>query len=148
MLETIFSVCSTLAMLGWVGLVLLPSQRLVVEVLARMVIPGAIACIYIYLMTTNYGTAPAGADFGSLDGVAALFTVRGLLLAGWIHYLAFDLFVGSWEVSDARANGIHHLLVVPCLFVTFMAGPAGLLLYFLVKYASRAFGARAKEQVA
>ena len=148
MLETIFSVCSTLAMLGWVGLVLLPSQRLVVEVLARMVIPGAIACIYNFLMATNYGTAPAEGYFGSLDGVAALFTVRGLLLAGWIHYLAFDLFVGSWEVSDARTNGVHHLLVVPCLFLTFMAGPAGLLLYFIVKYASRAFGARAKEQTA
>jgi hypothetical protein len=135
-------------MIGWVGLVLLPGQRLVVEVLARIVIPLAIACAYIYLMATNYGSAPADGNFGSLDGVAALFTVRGLLLAGWIHYLAFDLFVGSWEVSDARANGIHHLLVVPCLFVTFMAGPAGLALYFLVKYGSRAFGARAKEQTA
>jgi hypothetical protein len=146
--ETIFSVCSGLAMLGWVGLVLLPGQRFVVEVLARVLIPIAIACIYIFLMATNYGSAPPGASFGSLDGVAAFFTVRGLLLAGWIHYLAFDLFVGSWEVSDARAAGIHHLLVVPCLFVTFMAGPIGLALYFLVKYASRAFGVRPKEQTA
>ena len=148
MLETIFSACGALATLGWAGLVFLPGQRLVVEVLARMVIPGAIACTYIYLMATNHGAAPPDASFGSLDGVAAFFTVRGLLLAGWIHYLAFDLFVGSWEVSDARANGVHHLLVVPCLFVTFMAGPAGLLLYFIVKYARRAFGVRAKEQVA
>lgn len=148
MLDTIFSVCSALAMLGWVGLALLPGQRVVVEVIARVAIPLAIACAYIFLMATNYGAAPPDASFGSLDGVASFFTVRGLLLAGWIHYLAFDLFVGSWEVSDARANGIHHLLVVPCLFATFMAGPIGLALYFLVKYGSRAFGAGAKEQVA
>ncbi len=70
------------------------------------------------------------------------------MLAGWIHYLAFDLFVGSWEVSDARANGIHHLLVVPCLLATFMAGPIGLALYFAIKYASRALRAGAKEQIA
>ena len=146
MFETIFSVCGGLAMLGWAGLALLPGQRVVVEVLARIVIPLLIAVVYVFLMATNYGSAPAGAGFGSLDAVASLFTVRGLLLAGWIHYLAFDLFVGSWEVSDARANGIHHLFVVPCLFVTFMAGPAGLALYFLVKFAHRVV--RGKEQAA
>jgi hypothetical protein len=147
MLDTIFSVCSTLAMLGWLGLVLLPGQRVVVEVIARVAIPLLIGCIYIFLMATHYGTGPAGAGYGSLDAVASLFTVRGLLLAGWIHYLAFDLFVGSWEVSDSRANGIHHLFVVPCLFATFMFGPAGLALYFLVKFALRAF-VGAKEQTA
>ncbi len=92
----------------------------------------------MFLMATHYGTAPADAGFGSLDAVASLFTVRGLLLAGWIHYLAFDLFVGSWEVSDSRANGIHHLFVVPCLFATFMAGPPGLRCISLVKFAHRA----------
>jgi hypothetical protein len=148
MLDTIFSICGNLAMLGWLGLVFLPGQRVVVEVLARIAIPLAIAALYVFLMATNYASAPAGAGFGSLDGVASLFTVRGLLLAGWIHYLAFDLFVGSWEVSDARANGIHHLFVVPCLFATFMAGPAGLALYFVIKFAHRMFGARPAEQTA
>jgi hypothetical protein len=148
MLDTIFSLCSSLAMVGWAGLVLLPGQRLVVEVLARIVIPVVIAALYIFLMASHYAAAPEGAGFGSLDAVASLFTVRGLLLAGWIHFLAFDLFVGSWEVSDARANGIHHLLVVPCLFATFMAGPAGLLLYFVVKLAYRRFAPSAIERPA
>jgi hypothetical protein len=138
MLDTIFSVSGALAMLGWAGLILLPGQRWVVEVLARVIIPVVIAAAYIFLMAANYGTAPADGNFGSLAGVASLFSVQELLLAGWIHYLAFDLFVGSWEVTDARANGVHHLLVVPCLFVTFMAGPAGLALYFIVKYTHRA----------
>lgn len=146
MFDTIFSLSSALAMLGWAGLVLLPGQRWVVEILARMIIPLIIAAAYIFLMATNFGSAPPDGNFGSLAGVASLFTVPGLLLAGWIHYLAFDLFVGSWEVSDARANGVHHLLVVPCLFVTFMAGPAGLALYFLVKYTSRALRGQSKEQ--
>lgn len=148
MFDTIFSLCSSLAMVGWAGLILLPGRRWVVEVLARVVIPLIIAAIYLFLMASNYATAPAGAGFGTLDAVASLFTVQGLLLAGWIHYLAFDLFVGSWEVSDARANGIHHLLVVPCLLATFMAGPIGLALYFAIKYASRALRNGAKEQLA
>jgi len=73
------------------------------------------------------------ADDGSLQAVTTLFTVPELLLAGWIHFLAFDLFVGAWEVRDAQREGVHHLLVIPCLALTFMAGPAGLALSWLVR---------------
>jgi hypothetical protein len=134
MLDSIFSITGAVAMLGWAGLVLLPKVDFVVKVLARAIIPGAIGATYVYLMLTNLGSAPADGSFGSLAGVKALFGVDALLLAGWIHYLAFDLFVGSWEVQDARERGVHHLLVVPCLLLTFMAGPAGLLLYLLIRH--------------
>ena len=131
--ETIFSLSGALAMLGWLGLALLPRFDLVVKVIARLVIPALIAVVYVALMLSNMDAAPEGGGFGSLAAVSALFTIDGLLLAGWVHYLAFDLFVGSWEVEDARARGVPHLLVLPCLFATFMAGPAGLGLYLLVR---------------
>jgi hypothetical protein len=133
MLESVFSITGGIAMLGWAGLVLLPRIDFVVRVLARAIIPAAIGVVYAYLLLTNIAAAPAEGSFGSLAGVKALFTVDALLLAGWIHYLAFDLFVGSWEVEDARARGIHHLLVIPCLLLTFMAGPAGLLVYLAIR---------------
>ena len=74
-------------------------------------------------------SARAEGGFSSLAGVAALFREPWLLLAGWVHYLAFDMLVGNWEVRDARSRGIPHLLVVPCLVLTFLFGPAGWLLY-------------------
>jgi hypothetical protein len=64
--------------------------------------------------------------------VRALFENPWLLLAGWTHYLAFDLFIGGWEVRDAQRRGIPHLLVVPALVLTFLFGPAGLLLYLAI----------------
>ena len=131
--ETVFSASGTLAMLGWLGLALLPHVDLVVRVIARLVIPALIAVVYAWLMATHLAAAPEEGGFGTLAAVDALFSVDGLLLAGWIHYLAFDLFVGSWEVEDARARGVPHLLVIPCLLATFMAGPAGLALYLLVR---------------
>jgi hypothetical protein len=60
-----------------------------------------------------------------------------MLLAGWIHYLAFDLFIGSWEVRDAQRLGLNHLLVIPCLALTFLFGPIGLMLYFLIRLAAK-----------
>jgi hypothetical protein len=65
--------------------------------------------------------------------VQKLFADPWLLLAGWVHYLVFDLFIGSWEVRDAGRLGIPHLLVVPCLVLSFLFGPAGLLLYGIVR---------------
>ena len=56
-----------------------------------------------------------------------------MLLAGWIHYLAFDLLIGTWETRDARERGLPHLLLVPCLVLTFLLGPAGWLLYMGVR---------------
>ena len=56
------------------------------------------------------------------------------LLAGWVHYLVFDLWVGSWEAED---NSLPHWLLLPCLALTFLAGPTGLLLYHLLKMGRR-----------
>lgn len=139
MLETLFSLSGALAMVGWAGLVLLPRVHFVVHVLARLIIPLVIAGLYAFLMASHLGEAPAGGGFGSLAEVSTLFTVDGLLLAGWVHYLAFDLFVGSWEIEDAQTHGVPHLAVIPCLVATFMAGPLGLALYLGVRTVSSWF---------
>lgn len=77
----------------------------------------------------------ARGGFGSLREVALLFEHDWMLLAGWVHYLAFDLFVGSWQVRDARRLGIPHAAVLPCLVLTLFLGPVGWLLYLGVRTA-------------
>ena len=72
--------------------------------------------------------------FSSLAGVRALFDNPWALLAGWTHYLAFDLFIGGWEVRDAQQRGLPHLFVVPALVLTFLLGPAGLLFYLAIRW--------------
>ena len=61
--------------------------------------------------------------------MASLFETRGLLLAGWVHYLAFDLFVGTWERDESLRIGLSRWFLIPCLFLTFMFGPAGWLAF-------------------
>ena len=136
--EQIFSFCGAVAMVGWAGLIFLPRWPITRDWIAPVVSPLIIAAFYIWLMATNT-PPPEGGGFGSLAAVAKLFSVEQLLLAGWIHYLAFDLFVGAWEVRDAQRQGIHHLLVVPCLLATFMVGPGGLALYWLIRLGHQVF---------
>jgi len=106
-------------------------------------VPALFAVLYIGLIVSTFGRVDGG--FSTLAGVAVLFTNQWLLLAGWVHYLAFDLLVGTWEVQDAQARRIPHALVVPCLFVTFMFGPAGWLLYLALR---AAFGVRRAPTIA
>ena len=137
-LEQLFSLCGSLAMIGWLGLLLAPRWHITRDWVAPVIAPLMIGSLYIWLMTSSISLAPGDAGFGSLAGVMSLFTVSELALAGWIHYLAFDLFVGAWVVKDAQAEGIHHPVLIPCLLATFMAGPGGLVLYWVVKLSYRA----------
>lgn len=130
-LESLFSLAGTLAMSGWVLLVVAPRWKFTriytMAVLSSLVFAG----LYVFLIASSFGKT--GGDFNSLAGVARLFENRAALLAGWVHYLAFDLVVGNWETADAARHGIPHWLVIPCLLLTLFFGPAGLMLYILVR---------------
>jgi hypothetical protein len=79
-------------------------------------------------------TGAAGSpDFTTLTGVMALFDSKGGATIGWIHYLAFDLFVGLWIARNADRHGISRIVQVPILFFTLMFGPIGLLLYLVTR---------------
>jgi ABA DEFICIENT 4-like len=91
------------------------------------VIPALLSLAYAGLVAAYFAGAEGG--FSSIAAVRALFASDALLVAGWLHYLAFDLFVGAWQVRTARAEGIPHLLVVPCLVLTFLFGPVGFLAF-------------------
>jgi hypothetical protein len=129
--EQIFAIANTTAVLSWLLLAALPGRRWVTHVVAGRAVPIFFAVLYAGFVATAFPAAQG--SFSTLDGVASLFRNPWLLLAGWMHYLAFDLLIGAWEVRDARERGVPHLLVVPCLFLTLMFGPAGWLLYLGVR---------------
>jgi hypothetical protein len=129
-LESLFSLAGLVAAAGWLILVFLPRWRHT-QIICAVVIPLAIALLYLGLIARYLGRGPGG--FGSLAEVGLLFSQPGALLAGWVHYLAFDLFIGSWEVRDSQKQGVSHWFVIPCLIATFMLGPIGLLTYFIIR---------------
>lgn len=133
--EALFKVANNIALLSWILLIVLGRKRWVSALTTAIVVPGALAVAYVLLLALHWSEASGG--FQSLADVSTLFQNPWVLLAGWIHYLAFDLFVGTWEVRDAAANGISHWLIIPCLVLTFMFGPVGFLLYLLLRTASR-----------
>ena len=131
-LEMIFLGCTVLAIIGWGALVLAPIHREYCLGFARGI---ALVLAVAYIAQLFLITETSGGNFNSLAGVAALFSKAGNVMLGWTHYLAFDLFIGSWEAEDAAKHDIAHWLIVPCLALTFLFGPIGLLVYFIIRTA-------------
>lgn len=126
--ELHFRLGGTLAMTGWAALALSPASRRwapAARVYAGFIVPLLLGLAYAALFIAHRG--PGG--YGSLAEVTQLFQRPGLLAAGWLHFLAFDLFVGSWIAGRAAALGLHHAALLPCLLLCFLFGPVGLLAF-------------------
>jgi hypothetical protein len=133
-LNRLFSLAGDLVLPVWLLLIFAPRWRWT-QRLATFVVPLLLASLYVALLL--HGGHVKGAGFGSLAQVARLFSSQDFLLAGWIHYLAFDLFTGAWQTRDALRLGLSRWLVAPCLVLTFLFGPVGLALYLLLRLALR-----------
>jgi len=113
-------------------MVFLPKWKVSRFLIDYKVIPIALSIIYaIYI----FQAVQIGGmmDFGSLKSVMVLFTEENAVLAGWVHYLAFDLLIGMWMLDQNKELGINQFIMAPCLIFTFMLGPIGFLLFILIK---------------
>ncbi len=131
----LFAATNLLVLPAWALLLFAPRWRFT-RLITAYVAPGALALLYLLIMMSRLGSSgAAGAGFGTLGQVARLYQDPWLLLAGWLHYLALDLFMGAWMVRDSQRLRIAHGYVLPCLLLTFVVGPVGLLAYFAVRAA-------------
>jgi len=129
-----FSAVNLSVMPAWALLILAPNWNVTKNLVHSMLYPLILGGVYLACMVLAYmGHGAEGGSFTSIDGVRTLFSSDVGMLIGWTHYLVFDLFVGAWEARDAQKRGFSHWLLIPCLLLTFMLGPIGLLLYVVLR---------------
>jgi hypothetical protein len=128
----IFSIANLLALGGWLIIIFLPrwftADRFIMGVIITL-----LSFAYLALIIKTFNLKDFS-GFSSLNGVMALFSDPWLLLAGWIHYLAFDLLTGLFISKNAAKQGIRHLYIIPSLLLTFILGPLGLLVYLIMRW--------------
>jgi hypothetical protein len=128
---TIFSFGNTSILVGWILLLFLPNWKYTQTIVLNGIIV-LFAALYSYLILKDIGSF-SPESFSTLANVKALFQNDNAVAAGWIHYLAFDLFVGAYIVREARNNQISRWIYSIALPFTFMFGPMGYLIFFLMK---------------
>ena len=135
--EVLFGLANAVPLLGWLALCLAPLARGRLVAAARVV---AVVLAVGYAVLVVAALARAGGalpDLSTLGGLARAFSDPRVMLVGWVHYLAFDLWTGAWEAEEAGRRGIPHWAVLPCLALTFLAGPIGLVLFLVLRTAWR-----------
>ena len=136
--DSVFSLANGWALVLWVALAFLPRWPALLSAILYLgvgLLSLAYAALLISIMTGWLDPVGGGGgmDFSSIAGVQGIFQSKGGTTVGWIHYLAFDLFVGLWIARDADAKGFSRIVQVPILFFTLMAGPLGLFLWLVIR---------------
>lgn len=130
MADKLFKFANTYAFLGWLLLIIFPewehTQRIIIYATSI-----GLGGLYVYLLIRNFGKTKG--NFTTLKGVTRLFQDPINVLTGWVHYLAFDLMTGLYISNHAFQTGFSRILLIPCLLLTFIFGPAGWLLYVLLQ---------------
>jgi hypothetical protein len=128
---SIFSVGNSIILFGWLLLIIFPNWKYTQPLLMNGLIV-LYAIVYSYLILKDIGDFKVD-SFSTLANVKALFQNDNAVAAGWFHYLAFDLFVGTYIVRKGISIGISRWLYTLPLPFTFMFGPFGYLIFFIIK---------------
>ena len=120
----------------WALIIFVPFLKITDTLVHSVLAPIVLGVTYAWLLATVMGggiTMPEGAGFNSLDALMKTFSVKEAVVAGWAHYIVFDLFVGAWIARDAQRIGLNQFVVAPALILTLLVGPIGLLTYLLTR---------------
>jgi hypothetical protein len=131
----VFSGANMFAIAAWAALILLPRWPALLSALLYLGV-GLLCLLYTFIiggLLSGIIAGSEGGDFSSIDGVRTLFSSDPGLTLGWVHYLAFDMFVGLWIARDADSKDFSRILQAPILLATFLFGPVGLGIWLLVR---------------
>ncbi|MCE9522737.1 MAG: DUF4281 domain-containing protein [Alphaproteobacteria bacterium] len=133
--DTVYQLLNYGVLPFWALLVFVPTLKFTDWLVHSVAAPIALGVVYAWLLANALTGAsmPEGAGFATLDGLMLTFTSKHAVVAGWAHYIVFDLFVGAWEARDAQRAGLNHFILIPCLLLTLLVGPVGLLLYLMIR---------------
>jgi hypothetical protein len=128
-LDDLFQAASAAVIPGWVLLIFVPRWKRTQAVVTALAV--LLAACYTFFFFRNFFSTQG--SFATLESVRAMFSSRVVMLVGWIHYLCFDLLIGAWEAREGARLGIPRMVTGPCLVLTLMLGPLGLLAFLIAR---------------
>lgn len=133
--EVLFSHANRVAMIGWLLLILGPRRFFWFSAVPLWIIPAGLSVVYSLIVLSRF--AGVGGGFDSLASVAQLMSDDWALLGGWVHFLAFDLFVGAVMAGRMDQVGVARIVQGPILVAIFLFGPFGFVIAALTELGLR-----------
>ena len=120
----------------WLLLIFLPHSQFTNFMTQSIIAPLLLAVGYAYLSYTIFleeSILDGFELYSGLDSLYSVFTNEALLLIFWLHFLSISLFTGAWIVRDSKKYLIPKIVGIPCLILTYFAGPIGLVIYWFMR---------------
>lgn len=143
--EAYFSLTGAISLPGWIILIFLPRRWPALNVLPARVLPVVMSALYAVLVLAHFSNASG--SFDTLADVKLLFTDDWAALAGWVHFLAFDLAIGAMVAARMDRVGVGRIIQALILFVTLMLGPIGLFLVVVLEMALRGIAPLHRQEI-
>ena len=121
----------------WLLLIFFPQTKLC-KIFTTSIFPIFIfSLIYVYLFYVIFNNGYNFLDnfnlYLGLESLRELFNETGFLIIFWVHFIAINLFCGSWIVNDSRKLSISKIIVFITLIITYFTGPLGVFVYWIIR---------------
>ena len=121
----------------WLMLIIIPNSKITQFFVNSVIIPLILSAAYIYIFYNFILVDETVSEifnlYLGLDNLYTLFATPSFLVIFWIHFVAMNLFLGSWVSRDAVRNGISKKFVFIPLLLIYFVGPIGLFLYWIIR---------------
>ena len=121
----------------WLMLIFIPNSRITQIFVNSVILPLILSATYIYVIYQTILLEESIFEifilYLSLDNLYAIFATESFLLIFWLHFLALNLFLGSWVSRDAVKYSMSRGLIIIPLILIYFAGPLGLVLYWMIR---------------
>ena len=127
----------------WFMLIIIPNSKVTQFFVNSIILPLILSTAYVYVIYQTILLDEPIFDvfrlYLSLDNLYTIFATESFLLIFWLHFVALNLFLGSWVSRDGiKYNMSRGLIFIPLVLIYF-TGPLGFVLYWLIRvfYAKR-----------
>jgi len=121
----------------WLMLIFIPNNRVTQILTNSIILPLILASAYCYTIYQAILLDETIIEifklYLSLDNLYTIFATESFLLVFWLHFLALNLFLGSWVSRDGVKYNITRGVVFFPLIVIYFSGPIGIVLYWLIR---------------
>ena len=120
----------------WLLLIFTPNHSITKFFCHSIIVPLLLAIAYIfvtYQIILEGNTFEGFKLYLGLDGLNEIYSNESLMLVFWLHFLAISLFIGSWIARDCQKYMVPKILSIPCITITYFAGPVGIIIYWFVR---------------
>ena len=121
----------------WIMLIIIPNSRITQILINSVIIPLILSIAYVYVIYQSILLDESFIDifklYMNLDNLYTVFATESFLLAFWLHFIALNLFLGSWVSRDAYKYNMPKKLSFLPLMLIYFTGPLGLVIYWMFR---------------